>query len=112
MPSQTRQLSVVTELSPEALTLVGVTGREALSEPYSLQLDLVAGSSTPIPFDRILGRAATVGIGGGRFFHGIVSRLSEGRRDRAGVSYRAELVPHHQLLALRIRPPGAGSRRS
>ena len=103
MPSQTRQLSVVTDLAPGALTLVGLTGREALSEPTTLQLDLVAGSSTPIPFDRILGRAATVGVGGGRFFHGIVSRLSEGRRDRTSVSYNAELVPHHQLLALRSR---------
>ena len=52
MPSQTRQLSVVTELSPGALTLVGLTGREALSELFSFQLDLVAASSTPVPFDR------------------------------------------------------------
>ena len=103
MPSQTRQLTVVTDLAPGTLTLVGLQGHEALSQLYAFQLDLVAASTTPVPFDQIVGRPMTVGVGAGRYFHGIVSRLSEGARDARYTTYHAELVPNHWILTRRFR---------
>ena len=104
MPSQTRQLSVVTELSPGALTLVGAhrsrsavrallaptrsRGRELHADPVS-----TASSAGRRPSASAEGASSTASSRGSAKVAGT----------SAGVSYRAELVPHHQLLALRSR---------
>ena len=72
-----RQLALETPLWPGALSLVGFSGREELSRLFAFRLDLVADNATAVPFDQLLGRPMTVGVGGGRFFNGIVSRLAE-----------------------------------
>jgi type VI secretion system secreted protein VgrG len=95
--AQPRQLSLETPLGPGALTLVGLSGREAISELFAFELDLVAASGTSLRFDSVLGRPITVGLGGGRFVSGIVSRFSAGP-DQRQTSFRAELVPSLWLL--------------
>jgi type VI secretion system secreted protein VgrG len=96
--AQPRQLALETPLGPGALSLVGFSGREELSRLFAFRLDLVADNATVVPFDQLVGRPMTVGVGGGRFFNGIVSRLSEGARDGRSTGYRAELVPQLWLL--------------
>jgi type VI secretion system secreted protein VgrG len=96
--AQPRQLSLETPLGPGALTLVGLSGREAISELFGFELDLVAASGAAVPFDQLVGRPMTAGLGTGRFVNGIVSRFSSGVRDGWPQSFRAELVPRLWLL--------------
>src|SRR6476659_325551 len=93
-----RQLALNTPLGPDALTLVGFTARESISQLFDCTLDLVAPSTTTIAFDSLLGRPVTVGLGQGRYFNGIVSRLSAGAHAGRTASYRAEVVPQLWLL--------------
>src|SRR5262245_11659794 len=95
-----RQLSIATPLGPGALTLAGFSGREAVSQLFSFELDLVGPSSDTVPFEQLVGQPVTVGLGNGRFFNGLVSRFSAGARTTHDASYRSELVPRLWLLTL------------
>jgi type VI secretion system secreted protein VgrG len=101
---QPRQLLVDTPLGRDVFTLVGFSGREAISQLFRFQLDLV-GPNEPVPFEEIVGQPVTVTIqlpsGTGRHFHGIVSRFSQGRRDATTTLYDAEVVPWLWLLTRR-----------
>jgi type VI secretion system secreted protein VgrG len=102
-----RPLAITTPLDPDALLVTGFSGREAISQPFQFQLDLLAENRREIPFDKVLGQAVAVrlGLGGGRqrYFHGIVSRFSEGVRDKTFTAYRAEVVPRFWLLTRRVQ---------
>lgn len=108
MPAYTQSNSPIrlsTALGPDALLLLGVRGTEAISELFSFQLDAIAPEDAPVDFSGILGQAALVeidyGAGQTRFFHGIVNRFSQGRRDSRFIHYRAEMVPLLWLLTRR-----------
>jgi type VI secretion system secreted protein VgrG len=90
-----------TPLGPDALTLVGLSGEEGISRLFRLELDLVADPRRDIPFDRLVGQPATVGLAGGRYFNGLVSRFGAGTRDAVGAGFRLELVPQLWLLTRR-----------
>src|SRR5262249_38091465 len=74
---------------------------------YRFTLELVAPADSPLKFEDVLGQAAVVEIdqadGQTRFVHGIVNRLSQGRRDNRFVHYRAELVPRLWMLTKQSR---------
>lgn len=100
---QNRFLSLSTPLGREVLLLRGFSGREALSQLFSFQLDLVS-ENLNIDFSAIVGRRVTMGmtLADGhtqRFFNGVISRFcqlpSEGRLAR----YQAEMVPWLWLLS-------------
>jgi len=111
--AQPAVLRVDTPLGPDALLLERFAGREALSEPFRYRLDLLAEAGTPVPFDGLLGRGASVRLtlpdGATRHFHGIINRLTQDGQvpGSAGaatfVRYRAELVPRLWLLTKRVR---------
>ena len=86
----------------DALLLVGFTGDEALSRPFSFHLDLVAENRKPVAFDKLLGESITVELEVGgrapRYFNGICRLLSQGERDHEFTRYRMELVPGLWLL--------------
>ena len=100
-----RSISITTPLGSDVLLLTGFSGREAISELFDFQLDLVAANSAQIPFEPFLGQPATVSLtlptGGQRFFSGIVSRFSQGARGPKVTSYRAEVVPSFWLSTRR-----------
>jgi type VI secretion system secreted protein VgrG len=102
-----RPLEVVTPLGPDALLLKGFTGREGLSQLFDFQLDLVAENNRKIPFEQLLGQPAGIRLalsnGKHRFFHGIVSRMSQGRQDQRYTHYRAQMVPQLWLLSKRVQ---------
>ena len=81
-----RYLSVSTPLSPDALLLRGLKGREGLSQPFVFHLDLVAENETEIPFERLLGQKVTAHLGlpdeSQRHFSGICNRISQGTGTR------------------------------
>jgi type VI secretion system secreted protein VgrG len=97
---QPRQLVVDTPLGRDVFTLVGLTGREAISELFRFELDLLGPNA--VPFEALVGAPVTVTLqlpsGTERHFHGVVSRFSAGGRDATGAHYRAEVVPWLWLL--------------
>jgi type VI secretion system secreted protein VgrG len=98
-----RPLTVTTPLAPDDLLLVGFRGREALSQLFDFELDLLAENATDIPFEKLLGKKVTVHLSlldrGKRHFSGICIGMSEGTRDTTFTSYRMQVVPEAWLLS-------------
>jgi len=102
-----REMTVTTPLGPDDLLLVGFQGYEALSQPFSFQLDLLAKDPGKIEFDKLLGKNITVHVTlpkeGKRHIHGICSRLSQLGSDIHFTAYRMEVVPKFWLLTRTAR---------
>lgn len=105
MPKYTqagRPLSVTTPLGTDALLLVGVDGREALSSLFRYEFRLLAENGVDVRFDSLLGQkvAAKMKASEGhlRYIAGIVSQVAEGGRDQNFTEYRIEVVPQLWLL--------------
>ena len=81
----------------DALSLNGFTGHEALSQLFSLELDLIATNDAPDVFRALLGQPISVQAGP-RHFDGICSRVSQGESNTGFTAYRAEVVPWLWLL--------------
>jgi len=98
-----RPLTVSTPLGPDDLLLVGFQGREAISQLFDFELDLLAENSTDVPFEKLLGNKVTVHLslldGGQRHFSGICKGISEGTRDATFTCYRMQVVPEAWLLS-------------
>jgi type VI secretion system secreted protein VgrG len=96
-------MSVSTPLGTDVLLLEGLSSYEAVSEPFELTLDLLSTNHRIDP-DTMLRKGVTVhlslGTGGQRHFHGIVSRFSQGGRGDRFASYRAQVVPSLWFLTL------------
>src|SRR6516162_9597948 len=102
-----RPLKVATPLGPDVLLLTGFSGQEAISQLFTYQLDLIAENKTEVAFDKLLGQGVTVSLalpkGKARYFTGICSRFSEGRRDSTFTHYRMEMVPAFWVLTRRVQ---------
>lgn len=102
-----RPLTLTTPLGPDRLLLIGLRGREAFSQLYSFELELIAENEASIPFDQLLGKKITAHVrstqGGERHFHGICSRFEQGGRDNHFTSYRMEVVPEFWFLTRRTQ---------
>ncbi|HWB07619.1 MAG TPA: type VI secretion system tip protein TssI/VgrG [Pirellulales bacterium] len=103
--SQTnRPISVTTPLGKDKLLLVGFSGSEAISRPFSFQLELKADNKNQqdIAFDKLLGQKITVQLTQAdnkpRYFSGICSRFSQGEKGTIFTAYRLEIVPQFWLL--------------
>jgi len=98
-----RPLRVHTKLGEDVLLLGGFSGLEALSQPYSFQLDLMSTRSDIAPADILRTEILLefpVAADETRYVHGIVSRFVQtGQRDELSF-YRAELVPWLWFLTL------------
>jgi type VI secretion system secreted protein VgrG len=110
MPAYTqgdRELTISTPLGKDMLLITALRGSEAISELFSFHLELLAELSTKIQFEKVVGQKATVEMclptGEKRYFDGIIKRLSQGKRDKDFVHYRAELVPKLWLLTKEVR---------
>src|SRR5262245_57889440 len=94
-------------VDPDAVLLTAVKGTETVSRLFRFTLELVAAADKPLKFEDVLGQSALVSIdqepGKTRYIHGLISRLSQGRRDNRFVFYKAELVPPLWLLTKQIR---------
>ncbi len=107
MPTYTatnRPLGVTTPLGPDALLLVGLSGKESLSSLYQYDLDLVAERDTDVPFENLLGQPIGVRLAmpkGSRYFHGICIGARQGGSDETFTDYRLEIVPNFWLWTKR-----------
>src|ERR1041384_2062214 len=100
-----RPLRVETPLGPDVLLLTGLTGREAISELFRFQLDLMAENSTEVNFEDLLGEQVTATMemhtNDKRYVSGIVSRVAQRGRDQTFTWYRLVAVPKFWLLTRR-----------
>ena len=98
-------IGFTTPLGSDVLLPTGFSGREAISELFDFQLELVATNGAQVPFEALLGQPATVSLtspsGAQRFFSGIISRFGQGARGPRLTSYVAELVPSFWLSTRR-----------
>src|ERR1035441_6396694 len=86
-----RPLKLTTPLGQDALVMVALHGREAISQLFHFQLDAVWVDNTKLlPFDVLLGKKVTAEISSvspgenTRYFNGIVSRITQRERDEIG----------------------------
>jgi type VI secretion system secreted protein VgrG len=110
MPAYTqtnRPLAVTTPLGPDVLLLTAFNGREAISQLFSFQLDLVADAADDVAFDKVLGQPVTIRVNlsdkDKRYFNGICNRFSQGETDSSFTHYRMEVVPALWLLTKRVQ---------
>src|SRR5262249_22743384 len=82
---------------------------DAISQPFRIEVDLLALNDTKISFEKVIGASATVTIFSGYYkntkFHwnGIVNRLAVGAGERTFTCFRAEIVPRLALLGKRSK---------
>jgi type VI secretion system secreted protein VgrG len=90
-----RVIAIDTPLGKDVLLLHGFVGREAISQLFNFQLDLLS-EQPGISFEKIVGQNVTITValpGGKRYFNGFVSRFSQSHRDERFTYYHAEVVP-------------------
>jgi len=96
-----RPIAIETPLGPDVLLLKAFTFKDAVNEPFELELELQSTHSA-IDFNAILGQSITVALdlpnGNRREINGIVSRFQQlGSRDPL-TDYAATVVPWFDLL--------------
>ena len=99
-----RMCRVVSPLGDDALLVQRMYAREAISELYAFELELLS-ERDDIAFDEIVGKSLTVSIdmqnGKQRHWNGVVSRFAIGPTHGRFASYRAEVVPTLWVLTRR-----------
>lgn len=96
-------IAINTPLGKDVLLLTGFNGTEGLSRLFDFELEMLSENPN-IPFADIIGKNVTLSLilndGSKRFFHGLISRFSQGRggTDPRMSHYRAEMVPWLWLL--------------
>jgi type VI secretion system secreted protein VgrG len=95
-----RPLTITTPLGPDKLLIRGLRGREAVSQLFRYELDLIADNKLNVPFDQLLGKTVTAHIdlskGGKRHISGQCVRMIQGFKDPRNetfIEYRMEIVP-------------------
>lgn len=109
MTQDGRQLSITTPLGKDVLLIDSFVGTEAVSRPFSFDVELVAeiksGNNLKVDPEKLIGKPMTITIeteaGDARYINGIVRRFAIGLQDTTFAHYRAELVPTLSMLALR-----------
>ena len=91
-----RPIAIDTPLGADVLLLKSFAGREAISQLFRFDLELLSESES-IDFTAVTGKNVTIRItladGTERYFNGFISRFSQAGRDTKFTSYRAEFVP-------------------
>lgn len=102
---ENRLLSIETPLGKDVLLLQSLTGSEAISNLFSLQLDLLSEAPS-ISLQSIIGKGVTITLeladGSQRFLHGMVSRVGSSGKSTRFSAYYAEVVPWMWLLTRKV----------
>jgi type VI secretion system secreted protein VgrG len=93
---ENRLIAIETPLGPDVLLLRGFTGHEAVSRPFSFELDLLS-TDPEIKFEDIIGQKVTIRVilrnDKERYFNGVISRFMQTGSDTGLANYRATMVP-------------------
>ena len=91
-----RRIAVTTPLGEDVLLLKAFSGHEAMSRLCKFDLELLSENDS-INFDDVIGQKVSVKVlladRSERYWHGHVSRFSQGSRDEVLTAYHAEMVP-------------------
>ncbi|MBZ5619972.1 MAG: type VI secretion system tip protein VgrG [Acidobacteriia bacterium] len=96
-----RPYELTTPLGKDVLLVKRFSGREAVSELFQFDLEVVAEIQNEVPFDQLLGKKVTLEIAretGKRYINGIVRRMKQQGRDLVFKAYRLEVVPQFWML--------------
>ncbi|QDU59646.1 Phage-related baseplate assembly protein [Planctomycetes bacterium Pan216] len=92
----THWASFETSLGADVLEPIRIKGHEGISEIFEFEIELRASNEHSIPFDKIVGRPASLRLtqpgGHTRHINGVVSQFREGLRRPASTTYKAKLV--------------------
>ena len=98
-----RAFRVDTPLGKDELLLEGFSGHEAVSEPFSFNLELLSENDSVAASD-LLGQAVTISLrladGSDRAFHGLVRTFRQLGTDEGLTNYEANVVPWLWFLSL------------
>jgi type VI secretion system secreted protein VgrG len=106
-----RPLSLVTPLGEDAMLLVGMQAREAISQLFDYTFRVLFRGYKPLTFDQLLGQEVTASLtlatGQQRYFSGIVNRITQGEKTSIQqdgepveyLNYTLEVVPKLALLS-------------
>ncbi|RMF87551.1 MAG: type VI secretion system tip protein VgrG, partial [Nitrospinota bacterium] len=105
-----RLLSLETPLGEDMLLIRSFTVTEQISGLFDMDLEMMAEvvNASKISAEKLIGQKVSIRVAlsddystsSHRYFHGIVSRFSQGGRDEHFVYYQAEVVPWLWLLTL------------
>jgi type VI secretion system secreted protein VgrG len=106
-------MELTTPLGADVLLLEKLTGFEAISELFRLELEALALATQTVGFDALLGQSATIKLslpdGSSRYLNGIISRVGQGGQVEGILGrvtftrYRLEVVPKLWLLTRRAQ---------
>ena len=113
MSQRSSEYAVLSTSLPEGTFSVReFRGTEGISDLFRFELDLTADSGADVPFEKLLGAAASLQLRGvpdrvgaeaaPRWFHGIVSSFGELQADSEFAHYRLELAPSLWLSTQRV----------
>lgn len=98
----TRLVQVSSPLGENVLVLQGLGGSEELGRIFQYELELISEDPS-VKFDQLLGKPMCLALelhdGGKRYFHGIVSRCSQGAGNGQFAGYQVSLRPWLWLLS-------------
>ena len=108
-----RLLSILTPLGKDVLLLQKMSASEALSELFSIDIELVqeettaSFEATEVDIHKLLGQRAIINVlhedGTTRYFNGIINRFSQGIRNSRFSFYHATIVPDIWVLTQKIQ---------
>lgn len=102
-----RPISLTTPLGKDVLLLERLEGREAISEPFSFRLDLLAENGTEVPFEQLLGQNVSIELRYPdrpvRHLHGMIRTFAQSGQDETFTWYEAEVVPRFWRLSRRVQ---------
>src|SRR2546430_2113588 len=100
-----RQLRLATPLGKDALLIVGLTGREGISELFNYQIDAVAQPGGDADYGALLGQPVSIEMdlpnGKLRQLHGVCNRITEGGQGGSLGAYQLHVVPQLWFLSQR-----------
>ncbi len=102
-----RPLQLTTPLGADKLLPLGFQGREAISELFRFELQTAwQDTEEKLEFDKLLGKKITIELAireHKRYINGMVSRITQGYRDKHFIYYVLEVVPDIWTLSRKRR---------
>jgi type VI secretion system secreted protein VgrG len=110
-----RPLSITTPLGEDAVLVVGLHAREAISQLFEYRLNVLFRGYKPLAFDQLLGQEVTASLtlvdGQKRHFSGIVGRIAQGEKSSIQqdgepvefLNYTLDVVPKLSLLGRQVQ---------
>ncbi len=110
MPTYTqtsRPLTIATPLGSDGILVVGLSGHEAISSLFHLQVELLVENDKDLPFEGMLGKNVTLTLltpnDEPRYHNGLCNRIRQGAQDDTFTSYSLDIVPSLWLLTKRAQ---------